>query len=320
MNSKYLFFIVIPALFIAVSCAREAPKIEEFLTFSSEKKEVGGKNKVENIETAEVVEEVEEPAAQKIAGESFNKRYNIGYLTFDVADLYAEMIPLEKNGDYTRYRFRFYSKTNGFVDYVFGWMSYTSSVMRVYDNKVVPEIFKSKVTLKKKTREIELDYDNLGKNIILEIVTPPDNRFKRPAVLKALKSNTFDPLSIVIETRRIVMSAVRNNRFDANGLYNFSLPLYDGRKRTAVNFELRKKKVNDMFVLKFTMEPVAGYTNNELADIKKGERIITLYIDPENFTPVSAVGKSPIGSARAKWLEDCGGTLENCVKKNTKKK
>ena len=320
MSSKYLFFLLIPALFICVSCTSEKPQIEEFLNFSTEKKQeikkVEKKQEEKASEKQDLPTSAPIPVKTEIEGETIIKRYNVGYLTFNVADFYAELTPLQKTADYTKYRFRLYSKTNGFVDYVFGWMSYTVSELRVYNNKVVPENFKTKVTLKKKTREIVIDYDTNGK-IVFEQVTPPDNRGKRPAVEDKFKIGSFDPLTIVIETRRLVMNAVKNNNFNDKGVYSFTLPLYDGRKRTDINFELRNKKVSGLYPLKFVMKDVAGYTNNELEDAKKGDKIIEIFIDPKTFTPVTASGKSPLGSARARLLQDCEYLIEDCVKLNS---
>jgi hypothetical protein len=344
MNLRYRFLLVIPAFFVLGSCAGTKTLPDGFLTFSSEQKEEASipekhaeiiKKKAAKAEDtvkkdvkqdAEHIKEIEQESAQpaiteseeeKIEGEKIIKRYNMGYLTFNVADFYAELIPIEKHDDYTEYKFRFYSKTNGFVDYVFGWMSYTASTMKVYKNKVVPETFKSKITLKKKTKEIDIDYDDSGR-ITHEIVIPPDNRGKRPAVDDKLKIGTLDPLSIVIETRRIVMDTFRTNNFNDKGMHNFKLPLYDGRKKTEVNFELKKEKAKGLYHLKFTQKPIAGYTNNELKDIAKGERVIELFIDPETFTPVFAQGSSPLGQARAKWMNDCTVPLEACIKQSAK--
>lgn len=340
MKLKYLFILLIPVFFTVTSCVTQKTKVEDFLTFSSEQNNEPQINNEEQEETEqkagnkdiaqeEITEETrEEPviesqpkeAEPNIKGEKIIQRYNIGYLTFNVADFYAELKPLRETNDYTEYKFRFYSKTNGFVDYVFGWMSYTASTMKVYKNKVIPQTFRTKVTLKKKTREITMDYDSSGQKIIHEQVTPPDNRGKRPEVKDSLTVGTYDPLSIVIEARRIVMSAFKGNKFNSKGIYNFTLPLYDGRKRTDVNFELRKEAINGLYFLKFTQKPVAGYTNNELEDIKKGERIINIYIDPKTFTPVSAFGKSPLGKATAKLLENCtANSLEECIRATAKK-
>jgi Protein of unknown function (DUF3108) len=313
MHSKYLFFLVIPALFIASSCSTEKPKIDEFLTFSTEQKPEPQKQKPTIVDKTKTDIAIQTATEKKLEGDDFTKKYNLRYLTFDVANFYGDLKPIEKTNDYTKYQFKFYSKANGFIDYVFNWMSYQVSEVRVYKNKVVPESFKSKINLKKKTKEILLDYDNNGR-ISFEKVTPPDNRAKRPAVENKLKAGSFDPLSIVLEARRLVMNAFDNNSFDKNGIYNFTLALYDGRKRTDVNFELSNKKTNGLYYLKFTMKSVAGYTNNELKDIKKGERIIGIYIDPETFTPVTATGWSPLGTAKARLVTDCTTSFEDCIK------
>ncbi len=246
------------------------------------------------------------------------RRFNLGYLTFDVADFYGEVKPLESTSEYTRYQFRFYSHSNGFIDRLFGWMSHTASVMRVYDDKVVPEKFRTKTALKKREREIAIDYNESGK-IVFDQVTPPDNRHKRPAVTEKQKAGTYDPLSIALEARRLSMAAVAGKKF-SGGAYKFSLPLYDGRRRSSVDFVLSEKKVNGQYQLRVIQKPVAGFTNNEWKDIQKGQRVVDVFIDPETFWPVGAAGDSPLGNATAKIVEVCSVGFDECIKKSMSKR
>ncbi len=328
MSVRYLFLLVIPAFFALSSCTREERKIEGFFDFSNDpgiQKELLKDEEETAVDTAEKPEEAApeqvtgpvEAKPQKVAkplDKTLIRKYNIGYLTFDVADVYGEFKALEKTSDYTRYSFRFYSKSNGMIDYLFGWMSHTVSTMKVYKNKVVPEKFRTKSILKKKTREIALDYSSGGKNIVFDQVTPPDNRGKRPAVPDDMKVGTYDPLTAAIEARRIVMQAFRENNFNDRNKYSFSLPVYDGRRRSDVNFILDEKMVDGLYHLKFYQKAIAGYTDNEWKEIKKGERVIDLYLDPTNFWPVSAVGRSPLGSAKAKFIETCSDKFQECIK------
>ncbi len=322
---RYLFLLLIPVFFTLLSCTKETVRPEGFFDFSSK---IKAKNAIETKASTEelAVAQEEKPIEIKkeIAAQGpvlkASKRFNLGYLTFDVADFYSEIIPIETTKDFTRYQFRFYSRTNGFINYLFGWMSHTISVMKVYDNKVVPEKFRTKVVLKKKTREISLDYDSAGKNITFEEVVPPDNRGKRPAVAANLKVNTYDPLSMAIEARRLMIKAIKENNFDTKGKYTYSLPLYDGRRRSDINLELESKRYNGNYHLKITQKPIAGYTDNEWADIRKGERIIDLYIDPQTYWPVTARGESSIGSAKAHFVQNCNMTFEECIKLSDDKK
>lgn len=345
---KYLFLFLIPAFFTLSSCQREpsvrpegffdftaqiepqqAEHIEEpkqeVVPFVEVEEEIKPKSKQKEVKKEEeeepVVEETEKvikSKTQEVIKDS--KRYNIGYLTFDVADFYGEVIPLNSTKDYTRYQFRFYSRTNGFVDYLFGWISHTISIVKMYDNKVVPEKFRTKAVLKKKTREISIDYDASGRRITHEEVIPPDNRGKRPAVPDDMKLNTYDPLAMAFEARRMIMSAFKNDNFNDRKKYSFNLPMYDGRRRSDMKFELDKEKTQGLYHLKIIQHPVAGYTNNEWDDIKKGTRSMDLFIDPKTFWPVSGTGKSGVGSARAHFVQDCNMKFEECLKLSDEKR
>ncbi len=341
MKLKYIYFAFIPVLFGVGSCSGEERKIETAMNFSTDhpirsdiieqaatppgKKPVKAAKPAENTDSTKSAEpaptEVKaEPTAVKPTkvsklndGLEGLKRFNIGYLTFNVADFFAEIRPVDEKPDHTEYMFRLYSRTNTFVDYLFGWTSYGVSYLKLYDNKVVPESFQSKIVLKKKVREIALNYDDKG-DITSESVLPPDNRGKRPAVPEAQKDNTYDPLSVVIETRRIVMKAVKENNFNERGKYSFTLPIYDGRRRSDLNFELDKKKISDLYHLKVIQVAVSGYTKSEMQDANKGERSVDIFIDPSNFWPVSATGRSAVGSARAKYIGNCTQEFKDCIK------
>lgn len=336
MRTKYIIFLLFPVFFIVSSCSNKSMMPTDMFDFSkdiaalpvttapkkhlektSEQSQEKNQKPSEQPEIIEIHGDVKSPADEN--AHNVTKRFNLGYLTFDVADFYAEIKPIETTSEYTKYVSKFYSKSNGFIDYLFGWRSNTVSVTKAYKNKTIPISFRTKVLLKKKTREIAIDYDNQGK-ILFEQVTPPDNRAKRPAVEDAKKAGSFDPLSIVIEAHRMIKNAFVEDNFNSKNKYSFSLPLYDGRRRSDINFELDKNKNEDgLLHLKITQKPLAGYTDNEWKDIKKGERSVDIYLDPTTYWPVSAQGKSALGSARAKFLHDCQTKFEECIKLSEKK-
>jgi len=311
MNSRYIFLLLIPAFFTVNSCSGTTHDTDGFKALKPLVAKSNGNIFEEPSEPAKI--QPKEKATDK-NGLAASKKFNMGYLHFDVADFYGEITPLGDTNDGQRYKFRLYAKSTGFIDYLFGWVSHTVSVFRVSDNKVIPESFKTKVVLKKKTREIALDYDGSGKSIVLDKVTPPDNRAKRPAVETALKQGTYDPLSIVVEARKIIMKTVKDNKFNKDSKHVFALPLYDGRRRSDISFKLFKEKVEGNYHLRFLQKPVAGYTNNETKDIKEGDRVFDIYIEPQGFWPTSATGRAPIGNARANFVKDCNGKIEDCVK------
>jgi len=335
MNSRYIFFILIPVFFGLTSCNSSKPVEPAVFEFSHK---ITGTEKIEAIQTKEIKPEAKKttekqsvetqntdleekdikplPEKQPIKDTEnhFIKRFNIGYLTFNVGDFYAELKPIESTDNYTRYYFRLFSRSNNFIDYLFGWRSNTVSIFKTDDKGVYPESFQSKILLKNKAKEMEITYDASGKKIASEQIIPPDNRDKRPAVPEKLKVATYPPLPMAFEARRLVIKAFKENNFNQRGVYTFTLPLYDGRRRSDINFILTKKKVNDFYYLKISEKQLAGYTDNELKDIKKGDKTVDIYLDTKNFWPVSAIAKSPLGSAKAIFLQNCSNGFEECIK------
>lgn len=347
MPQKYIFLCTLLVIFALSSCKEKGRNTESFEDFSSsfedvknmisdeapkgvkqetkpsqkpEKREIKPEGKTE-APAKEAVEEkqppVEEikPAPQPAKAkekflERFSNNFNLRYLSFDVANFYSE---LEESGN-NEYIVKFYSRTNGFVDYLFGWMSYTSSHFKLSNNgEIIPQSFKTKVKLKGKLREIELKYDPEGK-LVFEQVTPPDNRDKRPAVAEELKKNTFDPLTIGIEARRMVIEAFEKDSFNSHGTYDFSLPLYDGRRRSDIIFKLFKKKADNNYRLSIRQKKIAGFTDNELADENRSDKaFMDIYVEPNSFVPIEVTGKSPIGTAYAKFVGNCPQGLEKCI-------
>lgn len=249
----------------------------------------------------------------------FIKRFNATYLGVDVADFFLQIKKIGEGRDSKAYQMRIFTRSNGFVDYLFGWRDHTISRFRETKDRFLPELFKTKLLFKKKTRETEIVYDAEGVNVIKDVVNPPDNRDKRPAVPDNLKKHTYDPLSMAMEARKMIIRAVRENNFSAKGNYNFSLPMYDGRRRTDLMFSLSNKKVDGNYALKLTRKPVSGFTNNELTDIGKGDVTIDLYLDPKSFTPVLAEGRNFLGTASIAFAEDCKKAFEECVEGSKKK-
>lgn len=326
-----MYLLVIPVVFILTSCAGSNKIDKNVFDFSttiqippSPKKQQAEKTqpKIEKVKT-EILQKPKEsevkegyklnaPKLQKY--DSVNRKFNLGYLAFNVADFYMNMVPIETGDGYIRYNFRFYSHSNGFIDYLFGWRSNTVAVVKVFNNKVVPEFFQNKIILKKKSKEVALDYNPKHKGFDKEEVIPPDNRTKRPAVPDNLKIGTFDFISAAVQARIMVIDAFKNDNFNDRDKYSFTLPIYDGRRRANANFEVDKKKIDGLIKVTLNEQPVAGYTEKELNEIKKSKRVIDIYLDTQTYWPVSAEGRIPIGQARAEMMEDCGNkSFEECA-------
>ena len=320
--NRYIKLTLIPAFFALIilisSCSNSDKKIENFITFD----EVNGESFTENSSTKksektqnfEKKEKVDKRPNKK-SDINILKEYNLDYLTFDVADFFAEIKPIKETPDYIRYRIKFYSHTNGIVDHFFNWMSYSVAYVKDYGNKIVPEKFQTKVRLRKKVKEMQLSFDSKG-DVKFEKVTPPDNRVKRPAVDDKLKKRVLDPLSMIIATRNRLKDAIANDYFNEKGFYSFSLPLYDARRRTEILFRLEEKKIDGLYKLVIKRKPIAGYTKNELEKTKNGGITITVFVDPKTILPVKAEATHPLGTAYSKFEKDCNLSFENCIKRD----
>lgn len=315
MLKKYIKIALIPAFFACffamISCTKKDTRIEVFKNFASTDHDIT------EITKGEPDEEYREKEFSEKAELDFIKRYHIGYLTFDVADIYMEVKPLRVTEEYTKYRTRIYSRTNGIVDYFMGWLSHTVGYTRVYDDHVIPERFRSKVKHKKKTRNIELVFDPSGKKFTKDKVTPPDNRRTRPAVTDEEKFGAYDPISGFFETRRLVKNAFKYANFNDKGFYTFTVPVYDGRRRTDFLFTLlEKEQDNGFYKLSVRLEPVAGYTEKELdRDEGSSYTSLTFMLDTQNYMPVEIIGKHPLGTASAEFVENCKNVMEKCIEK-----
>lgn len=310
---RYINLALIPALFAVIftisSCTKGESKIELFEDFSSSEEDV------KQIIVDETKPEEASEGTFRQVDLDFIKRFHIGYLAFDVADIYFEVKPVKVTSDYIRYKTRVYSRTNGIVDYFMGWLSNTVGYAKVFENKTVPESFRTKVRHKKKTREIELVFDETGKNLVVEKVTPPDKRGKRPAVAESLKTGAFDPISGFLEARRLIKKAVEVGKVNSSRMYNFTLPVYDGRRRTDFLFALKKIKSSGLLELSMGQNAVGGYTNRELSKDEGINRSkFVIMIDPTSYLPVEVIGHHPLGTASAEYIKDCSQKFEECIK------
>jgi len=313
MFKRYINKLTIPAFFALVllvsACTKQERLLEPFQDFSSTEEEVK--------EITKTDKNIDDKDAINLAEADLNeiRKYNIGYLAFDVADIYFEFKPVSSTSEYIKYKTRVYSKTNGTVDYFMGWMSHSYGTTKVYDKKVLPGKYQTKTKHKKKTREIELAFNSKGE-LIKDRVIPADNRKSRPAVSKANLKSVFDPLSGIYEARMLVENAFNKDNFNSKGFYTFTVPVFDGRRRTDFLFTLEKKPINNNYRLSVGMKPIDGYTAKELDKNAKGKGIsITFMLDKTNYMPVEIIGKHPLGSASADFKGVCAQSFEACLKK-----
>jgi hypothetical protein len=238
--------------------------------------------------------------------------YKVEWVNMTVAYFVAEV---KTNG--SDVSFKFHSESMGLVDKLvnFGWSSLTEA--KFDGNNYKPVSVNRMSEMKKRARKITLEYDAKG-NITKDVVTPPENRAKRPEVEQSEKNGTYDALTLFLQARSEVIDIFKDRKF-TNGEAKVSLPIYDGRKKSIMDLTVYEVVTDNKFKVRVRQKPVAGYTNNELKDAAKGDRFIDVLVDSRSYIPVRATGKSPLGSAKASYEKECTASFEDCIRQITKK-
>ncbi len=164
--------------------------------------------------------------------------------------------------------------------------------------KYTPILWDTNFSLRNKKRTIKLEYSDSGE-VTGDYNQPPEKRWKRKAVEQKLKDGAYDPLTMVMVARQKVRDSFRG------GKREFSLPLYDGRRRSKFNFRVRGITTNKFIHVSVTETAVAGYTDNELRRMKERGAEIHLYLSIKDFWPVQATGKSLLGTVKGVIEKTC---------------
>lgn len=165
----------------------------------------------------------------------------------------------------------------------------------------VPQAFHTQFSHRKSAREIKLRWNN---QFILmnEYNQPPEKKGKRTPVPKAHKNKAYDPLTAFFVARAKVMS----------GAKKFSIPMYDGRRRSELQFRVLENLPNgDIHVIMREIF-LAGYTKREQEERAQRDITIHIYVDPKTFIPVGGFGQSPIGTATGELAASCD-TFAECL-------
>lgn len=180
---------------------------------------------------------------------------------------------------------------------------YRSDSMTV-SKEGIPQSFHTQFSHRKSTREIKLNWNNQFM-LINEYNQPPEKKGKRRPVSKTQKNKAYDPLTAFFAARAKVML----------GNKKFSIPMYDGRRRSELQFAVLGKRDNgDIHV---TMREIflAGYTGREQEERAQRDITIHIYVDPRTFIPVGGIGQSPIGTATGELAASCN-TFAECLAKS----
>ena len=167
----------------------------------------------------------------------------------------------------------------------------------------VPVEFYTNYSHSKSKREIRLNWDKF--KITKEYNQPPEKQGKRTLVSAKMKEGAYDPLSAFFAARVKVMA----------GKKKFAIPMYDGRRRSELQFEVAGKQSDGNLLVKMREIFLAGYTKREQEERAKRNITINIYVDPKTYIPVGGMGQSPIGTAIGQLGANCK-TIEECLKRD----
>lgn len=209
------------------------------------------------------------------------------------------------------YAFETHIAARGVAEMVSKYKSKTVSFINALSYK--PMFFRNESTLRKRSRTITIHANDVD-GVIEETVTPPDNRAKRPAVPEPLKKDFFDPLTAAFMSRQKVLDYL-----EGVGPDEFTLPLYDARRRDDLHFKIVgeknihvKHKPYHVVHMRFYREAVAGVTRNELKRSAQEEPIIDVYLNKDDqLLPIKIEGEAPMGSAVALLSQKCD-SISSC--------
>lgn len=161
----------------------------------------------------------------------------------------------------------------------------------------VPLKFKTSFSHRKSAREIVLNWKDFV--LISEHNQPPEKPGKRTKVSKAQKDGAYDPLTAFFAARAKVMA----------GEKKFSVPMYDGRRRSELQFEVLETRKDGTLHVTLREIFLAGYTGREQEERAQRDITIHINVDPVTLLPVGGIAESVIGEATARL----GGSCERIV-------
>lgn len=196
--------------------------------------------------------------------------------------------------------------TSGLAKAITRYSSETNSVSSYNKGAYKPVSYKTRFNFRKRTRDIAITYNEDG-SVKTYRNEPKENPGKRKPVDAKATTGAYDPLTAFLVARKKVIDTYRG------GAKKFSLPMYDGRRRSNIAFEVMGEEKGLVHVA-FKEVPVAGFTDNERKEKKeRGDTTIHVYLSKDNFMPVRARGVSMVGEAYGVMVKKCA-TLEECQK------
>lgn len=197
-------------------------------------------------------------------------------------------------------------RTYGLAESATRYKSDSISLTGVNDaDQFIAKRFKTFFSYRKSKREIVLQWDNKG-YVVNEHNEPPEKPGKRSKVPEEMKTGAYDPIGAFFVARQKVME----------GEKSFTLPMYDGRRRSDLVFKVVGYKDKQIHVT-LREEFIAGYTKREKEERKTRDITVHIYVDPIDYIPTGAYGESLIGEASGKLKAKCT-TFQECLAKAEK--
>ncbi|NDF11976.1 MAG: DUF3108 domain-containing protein [Proteobacteria bacterium] len=246
-------------------------------------------------------------ASHALPSETLNKteiRHVVVYWSaFPIADFITSFVPDTKGN----VKATAIITTSGLAKTITRYGSETKTDVVYEKGQYRPVSYTTKFDFRKKTRNIAITYKDDG-SVKSYRNDPPENPGKRPPVPASQTKGAYDPLTAFLVARQKVIESYKG------GAKKFSLPLYDGRRRSDIAFEVLPEEKGLVHVA-LKEVPVAGFTNNEKQEKKnRGDTTIHVYLDKTDFLPVKARGVSMVGEAHGIMTSKCT-TLESCMKR-----
>jgi len=172
------------------------------------------------------------------------------------------------------------------------------------EGKFLPKTYTSEWKRKKESQNIELQFSEAG-DVINESLIPPEREGKRPAVEAKFKKAVFDPVTAAIVSRETIREEMKKN---PNSQAVLRIPTYDSKRRFDVICTIKGNKsvmiggkMQNLLHIHLRREPLAGYTDKDLVEMKEDEQSIDFYLN-EDFVPVWGAAKAQMGSATIKLI------------------
>jgi hypothetical protein len=237
------------------------------------------------------------------AGDNMILKYEVNWGGFKAGEL-----NLNLKEDAGKYNYVAMLDSTGLAKRISKYWSANITTGKLLGGKYLPSSYNTRWRFKKENKEIVVSYNDKGE-VLQEVATPPERRDKNPEVPPEIKKDGLDPITAGVVARKKVMELEKSGA--AYGT-EFTIPVFDARRKFDIHFTYKghqtlklHDKDRDVVHVTFYREPIAGFSQNQLDRSKEQDPNIDVYLDPQTYVPVWAIGKAPLGSATFVLAESC---------------